>query len=426
MCHTNRRCEAERQGAWTSCYVHIAKCFSVHQSFETPLIMRVSVSLQVIMDKFYLPASANEGGTLFQLRNVLNRRNVVSKVSKNYHATGAFIDLVLEAHIIVAIMQHLEMDDVNQTPSMFPRRLHLVDRAGRKRFLKNLIGTVIDSFIFGPMVQSLQRVADPEANAGEDCHDRVLNYAANFMKFGLIRAVTVLTTASGDGNRAMWNWKYSLIIYQQGHKTKYRLEAFLLQAAVKALLPPRLAEQVKWSRFVNYSGGEGKNLDGDYVMERLNKLAKSKVRKLGPNHTSEMVMRIGKTLQFCYDVMKHFEVQIQVAPIGRTHKDRDLVRDRNLLIEELHNRVKVFEQHPGREHTYFAHQPVDIFADCDVADLHQWLSSKRVEFARVMGILAWFVIGVTFLNSCLSYFNLGYANRDIWDGHGKGTRCHAL
>ena len=37
------------------------------------------------------------------------------------------------------------------------------------------------------------------------------------------------------------------------------------------------------------------NLDGDYVMELFNKL-------VGPNHSSDLVIRIGKTMMFCHDV----------------------------------------------------------------------------------------------------------------------------
>ena len=334
------------------------------------------------MDKFYLPQSANEGGTLFQLRNLINRRNVVTKVSKDYHAVSAFIDTAVEAHVIAALMKFLEMPDLNATPGLFPKRLEVVNNDHKKRILRNLIGHMIDQFIFHPMVESLQKVADPHQNAAEDCEDHIFNYATNFMKYGLLRGVSLLTTASGDGERALRNWKYSMIIYHQSHEIKYRLEAFLLHAAVKALLPPRLAEQVKWSRFVNYSGGNGNNLDGDYVMELLNNLAKSKIRGLGPNHTAEMVMRIGKTLMFCHDVTKHFERQIGAAPLGRTHKDQDLARDRNVMIEELHGRMNVFDKQPGRLHASFGVQPTDIFADCNVAELHQWLQAKRFEYGR--------------------------------------------
>lgn len=61
-------------------------------------------------------------------------------------------------------------------------------------------------------------------------------------------------------------------------------------------------QQIIWNRFVNLSGGQDKNLDGDYVMELMNKYAKGRVKLLGPTQTPEEVDRIGKTMMFCHNV----------------------------------------------------------------------------------------------------------------------------
>lgn len=335
------------------------------------------------MDKFYSQDSSNEGATLSQLRNLINRRNVVTKVTKDYHAVSGFVDTVLESHIIAALMKHLNIESIDDTPKAFPKRLAIINDKQKKIIIKNIIGGMIDNFIFTPMAQRLQQVVKADCNAAPNQpEDHVFNYATNFMKYGLIRAVTLLTTASADGNRAVRNWKYSLLVYHQSQKIKYRLESFLLQAAVKALLPPRLVEQVKWSRFINYSGGIGNNLDGDYVMELLNKLAKNKIKNLGPNHTPEMVMRIGKIFMFCHDITRNFEKQLGIAPSGHGHTNQNITKDHNLMITELHTKVKVFDHQPGRQHPTFGTQPVDIFSECKVADLHQWLNAKRIEYGQ--------------------------------------------
>lgn len=85
-----------------------------------------------------------------------------------------------------------------------------------------------------------------------------------------------------------------MLVYHQGHKIKYRLESFLLLAGVNALLTPRQKHQVTHNRFINLRGGEGHNLDGDYVMALLNRYAKSRIKLLGPNHNETCVERIGK------------------------------------------------------------------------------------------------------------------------------------
>lgn len=70
-------------------------------------------------------------------------------------------------------------------------------------------------------------------------------------------------------------------------------------------------------RFINLSGGNGKNPDGDYVMEVLNKYAKSRVKLVNQNHTPELVKRIGKTMMFCHNINHYLEKEINSAPVSR-------------------------------------------------------------------------------------------------------------
>ena len=45
-----------------------------------------------------------DAGTLFQLREVINRRNVISDVSKDLTACEEFMELVTTAHVLTAAM----------------------------------------------------------------------------------------------------------------------------------------------------------------------------------------------------------------------------------------------------------------------------------------------------------------------------------
>ena len=46
--------------------------------------------------------SATEKGTLYQLRNLLNRTNVVANPSKDFNACDDFFQLIVRSHIVVA------------------------------------------------------------------------------------------------------------------------------------------------------------------------------------------------------------------------------------------------------------------------------------------------------------------------------------
>jgi L1 cell adhesion molecule like protein len=50
----------------------------------------------------YTPKSARDKGTLYQLRNVLDRKNVVSNPKKDFHACHDFLQTVVDGYIIAA------------------------------------------------------------------------------------------------------------------------------------------------------------------------------------------------------------------------------------------------------------------------------------------------------------------------------------
>jgi len=60
--------------------------------------------------------------------------------------------------------------------------------------------------------------------------------------------------------------------------------------ALQLILPPHLAEQPKWSRFINIHGLCGHNISCDLHTEHLDRLAKSAIKCLGANKSQKTVM----------------------------------------------------------------------------------------------------------------------------------------
>lgn len=56
-------------------------------------------------------------GTLKQLQNLINLTDVPKMVKNNYAAARRFFSVVLEAHIIVAAMQHFGMNERTDAPT---------------------------------------------------------------------------------------------------------------------------------------------------------------------------------------------------------------------------------------------------------------------------------------------------------------------
>jgi L1 cell adhesion molecule like protein len=275
-------------------------------------------------------------------------------------------------------MKTLGMVEIHDTPKTMPKRIDVLTKENKARLLLQTVRNVADSCIFNSMTESLDRISEgvtPDHNEA----DSVFNYATAVLKFGLLRRVSVMTTASGDGQRALRHWRFALLAYHQARKIKYRLESFLVNASVKALLPPRFAEEVKWSRFVNLTGGQGKNLDADYVLELFNNAVKTKLKTLGPNHTAKQVMEISRTAMFCDELAKMMSSQLDLAPVSRQHTDREVEKDRNLVLNEL-LQSNVFTFTPGRNNSF--KEKVDVFSGINVFDLHQWINAKKTHYAN--------------------------------------------
>ena len=58
-----------------------------------------------------------DGGTLYQLRNVINRRNITKKPTGNVTASEEYFLLVTEAHIVTAAMTLFQIDSLKDRPN---------------------------------------------------------------------------------------------------------------------------------------------------------------------------------------------------------------------------------------------------------------------------------------------------------------------
>jgi ribosomal protein S30 len=59
-----------------------------------------------------------------------------------------------------------------------------------------------------------------------------------------------------DGDRSVRMWKFNLLRFSLTNHTKYRILAFKLQAQLTALLPPKLAHELKYNRCVNHAAAQ--------------------------------------------------------------------------------------------------------------------------------------------------------------------------
>lgn len=82
-------------------------------------------------------------GTLYQLRNLLNRRSVTTDVSQDMNACEDFLQLVTQAHVFTAAMHLLGCSSVAELRSKITN-----DTSGDKAALNSLASVICTQFVF--------------------------------------------------------------------------------------------------------------------------------------------------------------------------------------------------------------------------------------------------------------------------------------
>ena len=75
--------------------------------------------MQAFWKRLFSFCSSSEGGTLYQLRNAINRRNVVNDPKKNMNACEEFFLDVTDAHILAVVMADYNMSSLDEEPADF-------------------------------------------------------------------------------------------------------------------------------------------------------------------------------------------------------------------------------------------------------------------------------------------------------------------
>ena len=177
-------------------------------------------------------------------------------------------------------------------------------------------------------------------------------------------------------------WKYLLLLYRESGRTKYALEALNLHLQHYGL-PPRLAFEIVWSRFVNSKGGQGGNIPCDLHMEHLNRALKTSILGLGANITDSSVTRSAKCLRTVLDVCENFDTANDISPQSTAYSVVSAKKDMETILNELSVKSKVFAEQPGRVHRSFRNCRRNRFGTIDWNKLTVWFDSKKKKFIEI-------------------------------------------
>ena len=189
----------------------------------------------------------------------------------------------------------------------------------------------------------------------------------------------------GDGKRVLRCWKYMLPIFSASGSRNYACEAANLLIQHSYTLPPRLAQQLLWSRFVNVHRRPGHNVPVDMHMEHLNKIVKGAISFLGSNKSEKAITRIGQSIGTLSSVLDNFDENNHSQDTSSTQKRPTTQKDIQVAVKELFKADSLKIESTKRKHSHLPH-PRDNLRVKDKGELLQWLTSKHIPVFVMMSV----------------------------------------
>ncbi|XP_065900155.1 uncharacterized protein [Dysidea avara] len=188
----------------------------------------------VLQNRFY-STTPQDKGTLFQLKQIINRTSFGKVPKQNMKAAEDFLDVVLCAHVLTAAEQVMESPENGS--------VHLDCKA-----VANLI---TEQFVKISIPQLEEESTDATSTTGNDENpisvpllstdatpgDSVYTYATDFLTTALLWYGFHDAIKMGDGSRITTYWKFLTAIFNQTGHCNYAKEGFLMLAQ-SSLLPP--------------------------------------------------------------------------------------------------------------------------------------------------------------------------------------------
>ncbi len=235
-----------------------------------------------------------ERGTLYQLRNLIDRRNVTTKVKSDVNAAEDF-----SRNCRGGLYNDFPDEDI------VPPNTWMKEDLIRAATIEKVSKCVVNSYV---NMETVFKESDKATEPGTS-----YDYTCEVTSLGLLFLGFKDAIREGDGDRVLCVWKYLMLIWKAtGHKN-YSIEAFTIVTQYHLLLPKNLAAQLKWSRFINVHGKPGHNISCDLHMEHLNHIVKTAIEGLGANKSKKAIVRVGRAVGSLTGFMNYFDKEIGVC-----------------------------------------------------------------------------------------------------------------
>lgn len=214
--------------------------------------------------------------------------------------------------------------------------------------------------------------------------DRVLNYGLQGIQLGTLLMQLHDTEKEGDGERNVRNAKLLMLYFRSRPRgMKYAFEMMRFLTCVKALYTEKVAHKIIHGQFVNWRGGEGKNVADDLKQEHFVKDDKTVLKGLVANKTLKAVERGTKSSCGLKNISTNFDKQCNIAPDYTLHTSLSKEDDEKEMIDLVHIR-RPFVFTAGRKHISFPTLTKSPLDQLDIVKLHAWLTRHKKKLASCM------------------------------------------
>ncbi len=147
-------------------------------------------------------------------------------------------------------------------------------------------------------------------------------------------------------------------------------------AQMEALLSEEMAHRVTWGQYVNWNGGQGKNIACDMAQEICNRVSKDVVRGMGPNKTKKAMVRASKAASGIHKVVSAMNDALEIHEGSKRHRKKSSSEDEMLMLQDL-RKLKPFKRVPGRHHAHFPEITASPTHSVNMSDLFLWLQKHK-------------------------------------------------
>ena len=301
-------------------------------------------------------------------RNRLYRVAVGKDPKKEVNATLDLIDTVLKGHWLACACDVLAMSNPDDRVAL--------PAGSAKDFIHEVAEKVVDRC-------TVLESAFPPADVCEP-DDTAYNYARLLCHYCSLVKEFRDAWAEGDGERVLRCWKIFMPHFQAAGCHKYCLEALRLQFQVNGLLPPNLAHQVMWHRFVNIKGGPGRNISCDLHNEHMNKLIKLIISNMGSNLTEASLQRAVRCVSILHSISVKFDEETGVPFRTTAHSTRPDTQDVKIVTAVV-RREKLLQPIQGRKHASFPHLSLNPLKKWNVGKSKTWIEAKQRHYLKLKG-----------------------------------------